>query len=315
MTLLAALLRWLFSQPYLLLVVTMMCWAGNAVVGRAVAGSFPPVALSQLRWIGAFLILLPFAWPHIKRDWPVMRRRWGVIVLLSVSGIGIFNTLQYTALNHTTALNILLMQPVLPLLVAVFAFAILRERLSAGQLAGIVISLTGVLVIITNGDFSLLAGLQLNPGDMIFLCAMIFYAFYATMLKRKPPIHWLSLLTVTIGLGCLMIAPVFFWEMSTGARVDWGMKTGLALAYITLFPSTLAYICFNRGVELVGPNRASPFFHLVPMFGVVLAMTFLGERLTVAHAIGAACIVSGIFIASRSAAMTKKRVAPAGGSG
>ena len=306
---LSVFLRWLFSQPFLLLPVTMACWSGNAVVGRAVAGSFPPVALAQLRWLGALLVLLPFAWPHLKRDWPVIRSRWPVLVLLGISGIGIFNTLQYVALNYTTAVNVLLMQSVLPLLVAGFAFLILRERLSAGQFAGIVISLTGVVVIVTNGDLSLLAGLQLNPGDMTFFCAMIFYAFYSTMLKRRPPIHWLSLLTTTVALGCLTIAPIYAWELSTGARVDWSLKTVLALAYVILFPSTLAYICFNRGVDLVGPIRASPFFHLTPMLGVMLAMIFLGETLTLGHALGAGFIISGIYIASRTGERAKKRVA------
>lgn len=307
----AALLRWLFGQAYILLPVTMLCWAGNAVVGRAVAGSFPPVALSQLRWICAFFVLLPFAWPHLKRDWPAMRERWFILVLLSASGIGAFNTLQYMALNYTIALNVLLMQSIFPLLVAAFSFLILRERLTLGQFAGIVLSLTGVMVIVTNGDISLLAGLELNPGDMIFFVAMLIYAFYATMLMRRPAIHWLSMLTGTIGMGSVMIIPFYLWELSTGARVDWNLGTGLALVFVVLFPSALSYMCFNRGVELIGPNRASPFFNLIPLFGVILAMVFLGERLTPAHIAGSGCIVCGILIASRRRRVAKKRVAEA----
>jgi drug/metabolite transporter (DMT)-like permease len=315
MTQIAAMIRWLFGQAYLLLPVTMMCWAGNAVVGRALAGPFPPIALSELRWSGAFCVLLPFAWRHIKRDWPVIARHWRYLALLGLSGIGIFNTLQYTALNYTTALNVLLMQPALPLLVAGFAFLLLRERLTAGQFGGIVISLFGVVLIVTNGDLGLLASLQLNPGDLIFFFAMFVYAFYAAMLKRRPEIHWLSLLTVTIGMGCLFIFPFFLWELSTGARIVWNTGTVLGLAYVTLFPSTLAYICFNRGVDLIGPNRAGPFFHLTPLFGVLLAMTFLGEELTLAHGLGAGCIVCGIVIASRKTQGAKKRVVPADGAG
>lgn len=311
MTQIAACLRWLFGQAYILLPITMLCWAGNAIVGRAVAGSFPPVALSQLRWSFAFFILLPFAWPHLKRDWPAMRERWFILVLLSASGIAAFNTLQYTALNFTTAVNVLLMQSIFPLLVAAFAFLLLRERLTVGQLVGIVLSLAGVVVIITNGDLALLAGLDLNPGDLIFFVAMLIYAFYATMLMRRPAIHWLSLLTATIGMGSVMIVPLYLWEYSTGARIDWSLGTVLALAYVVLFPSALSYMCFNRGVELIGPNRASPFFNLTPLFGVILAMVFLGERLTPAHVVGAGCIVCGIFIASRRRRSAKKRVAEA----
>lgn len=311
MTQIAAFLRWLFGQAYILLPVTMLCWAGNAVVGRAVAGSFPPIALSQLRWTCAFFVLLPFAWPHLKRDWPAMRERWFILVLLSASGIAAFNTLQYMALNYTIALNVLLMQSIFPLLVAAFAFLILRERLTLGQFAGIVLSLIGVMVIVTNGDISLLAGLKLNPGDVIFFIGMLIYAFYATMLMRRPAIHWLSLLTGTIGMGSVMIIPFYLWELSTGARVDWSIGTVLALAYVVLLPSALSYMFFNRGVELIGPNRASPFFNLIPLFGVILAMVFLGERLTPAHIAGAGCIVCGILIASRSKRVAKKRVAEA----
>src|SRR5947207_10901210 len=139
--------RWLANQPYLLLSVTALCWAGNAIVGRLAAGHIPPVTLSFLRWSLAFLIILPFAWKHLVRDWAAIRSRLGTMIVLSVTGIGAFNTLQYWALEHTQALNTLLLQSAAPLVVAVWSLALLGVRLTLAQAAGVLLSLAGVLVL------------------------------------------------------------------------------------------------------------------------------------------------------------------------
>src|SRR6202022_1763293 len=158
---------WLANQPYLLLSITALCWAGNAIVGRLAAGHIPPVTLSFLRWSLAFLLVLPFAWKHLKRDRDAIRARLGIMVVLSVTGIGAFNTLQYWALEHTQALNTLLLQSAGPLFVAGWALILLGVRLTPAQAGGIVVSLTGVLVILLHGDLSALTGLQFNKGDLI----------------------------------------------------------------------------------------------------------------------------------------------------
>src|SRR3954464_15517969 len=143
--------RWLANQPYLLLAVTALCWAGNAIVGRLAAGHIPPVTLSFLRWFFAFLIILPFAWKHLARDWDTIRAHLGVMIVLSIAGIGAFNTLQYWALEHTEALNTLLLQSAGPLLVAGWSLVLLGVRLTLAQAAGILLSMAGVLVIILHG--------------------------------------------------------------------------------------------------------------------------------------------------------------------
>src|ERR1700686_3630576 len=146
--------RWLANQPYLLLPVTALGWAGNAIVGRLAAGHIPPVTLSFLRWSIAFLIILPFAWKHLKRDWGAIRGQLGMMIFLSVTGIGAFNTLQYWALEYTQALNTLLLQSATPLFVAVWSLILLGVRLTLAQAGGIVLSLTGVLVIMLHGDLT-----------------------------------------------------------------------------------------------------------------------------------------------------------------
>src|ERR1700759_918806 len=160
--------HWLTHQPYLLLSITALCWAGNAIVGRLAAGHIPPVTLSFLRWSLAFLILLPFAWKHLARDWSAIRSRLGIMVIVSVTGIGAFNTLQYWALEYTQALNTLLLQSAGPLVVAVWSLLLLGVRLTLAQAAGVVLSLTGVLVILLHGDLSTLSSIEFNKGDLIF---------------------------------------------------------------------------------------------------------------------------------------------------
>ena len=307
----SSLFAWLWHQPYILLSLTALFWAGNAIVGRAIAGEFPPMALSQLRWLFAFVIVLPFAWRHVRRDWPVIRRTMGTLMVLGLTGLAAFNALQYTALNYTTALNSVLMQPVMPLLIAACAFALYRDRLSVAQIAGIAVSLVGVVIIVSGGDLSTLTGLSLNIGDVMLLVAFVVYALYSALLKKRPAIHWLSLLAVTFAWGAVLLLPAFAIEWASGARPALTLPSVLALAYVSLFPSLFAFICFNRGVELIGPNRTGPFFHLVPLFGTIMAIVFLGETLTVFHLAGAALIFGGIVLASRkSKERGKNRVAP-----
>src|SRR5262252_634265 len=159
--------QWLTNQPYLLLSITAMCWAGNAIVGRLAAGHIPPVTLSFLRWIIAFLLILPFAWKHLVRDWPAIRGKLGLMILVSITGIGVFNTLQYWSLEYTTALNTLLLQSAGPLVVAVWSLILLGVRLTLAQAIGVLASLSGVLVILMHGDITALKNIQFNKGDLI----------------------------------------------------------------------------------------------------------------------------------------------------
>src|SRR3954454_13788272 len=185
----AASSSWIANQPYLLLSITSLCWAGNAIVGRLAAGHIPPVTLSFLRWFFAFLIILPFAWKHLMRDWGAIRARLGVMIVLSVTGIGAFNTLQYWALEHTQALNTLLLQSAGPLFVAVWSLVLLGVRLTLAQACGIVLSLTGVMVILLRGDVTTLAGIEFNKGDLIFTVALVIFGLYSVLSLKRPDIH------------------------------------------------------------------------------------------------------------------------------
>jgi drug/metabolite transporter (DMT)-like permease len=294
--------HWIANQPYLLLTITALCWAGNAIVGRLAAGHIPPVTLSFLRWSLAFLIVLPFAWKHLVRDWAAIRGSLGMMVLLSITGIGAFNTMQYWALEHTQALNTLLLQSAGPLFVAVWALVLLGIRLTLAQAGGIALSLAGVLVILLHGDLTTLKNIEFNRGDLIFIVALAVFGLYSVLSLKRPTIHGLSFVGFTFGCGAAVLIPLLIWEMFTRPLMQLDTANLLTLFYIAVFPSTLAYLCFNRGVQLIGANRAAPFFHVVPVFGAAMAIVFLGEHPQAFHVIGFALVLIGVFVASRKQA-------------
>ena len=293
--------RWLTHQPYLLLSLTSLFWAGNIVLARYVAGHVPPMTLSCVRWIGAFVMLLPFAWPHLRRDWPALRARLPLMVVLAATGFAINNALAYWALQYTTALNALLIQSSGPLFVALWSLTLFGVRLTWAQLAGIAISLAGVLTIILRGDFAALAGIQLNRGDVMLTGAMLAFGLYSALMPRRPKTHQLSLIACTTGGGALLLLPFSIWEYSSGVRLEFDALTVVTLLYAMIFPSTLAYLCFNRGIALIGPNRAAPFFHLMPVFGSAMAILLLGEQPRLFHLVGYLLVLAGVVIASRQA--------------
>jgi drug/metabolite transporter (DMT)-like permease len=293
--------RWLNNQPYLLLSLTALFWAGNIVLGRYVPGQVPPMTLSCVRWIGAFFMLLPFAWPHLARDWPVLRTRLPLMIGLSATGFAINNALSYWALQYTQALNALLIQSSGPLFVALWSLTLFGVRLTWAQLAGIAISLAGVLTIILGGDLTALAHIRFNKGDIMLAGALMSFGLYSALMPRRPVTHQLSLITFTTGCGALLLLPFAIWEYSTGFTLKFDTATITSVIYVVVFPSALAYLFFNRGIALIGPNRAAPFFHLMPVFGSAMAILLLGEQPRLFHLIGYALVLAGILIASRQA--------------
>ena len=294
-------IRWLNHQPYLLLSLAALFWAGNIVLGRYVAGHVPPMTLSCIRWIGACLMLLPFAWPHLKRDWPVLRGRLPLMIALSATGFAINNALSYWGLQFTEALNALLIQSSGPLFVALWALVLFSVRLTWAQFAGIALSLLGVLAIILRGDVAALAAIHFNVGDLMMTGALVAFGLYSALMLRRPVTHQLSLICFTMACGALLLLPLSIWEYANGVTLKFDAISMVTLAYVVIFPSTLAYLFFNRGIAAIGPNRAAPFFHLVPVFGSVMAILLLGEQPRLFHLAGYIMVFAGVVIASRKA--------------
>lgn len=290
----------LFDSPRLLLTLVSLFWAGNIVLGRFIAGHVPPVMLSWVRWTGAFAIFLGFALPYARRDWRTIQANWGIITLITLLGIGIYNTISYYALQYTQAINALLIVSTGPLLVAAVTFILYREKPTLREVAGVFVSLTGAVIVIAHGDIDVLHHLKLNVGDVLFFIAQLVYAFYTALLSKRPKIHPFSFALVTFGWGAVMVTPLLFVEMAAGRYAVWDTAAFATLGYIVVFPSLLAYLFYNRGVELIGPNRAAPFYHLIPLFGSALAILFLGERPEPYHAVGYALILAGVAVATMS---------------
>jgi drug/metabolite transporter (DMT)-like permease len=299
--------RGLFDQPYLLLSLTSLFWAGNTVLGRFIAGHVPPVTLAFIRWGGAFLILLPFALPHLASDWPTIRKHAVLMTVLTLTGFSAYNTMAYYGLQYTTAINGLLLQSIGPLFVALWSFVLFGDRLTLRQAGGISVSLTGVLVIISHGSLAVLIGIGFNRGDVWFLIALLIYAYYTAALRKRPPMHPLSFLAVGMGWGAVLLIPALVIEIGSGRTMVFDAESVLSFAFICIFPSLLGYLFLNRGIELIGANRAAPFMHLVPVFGSVLAIVLLGEHFELYHAIGYALVFTGITVATRKSS-AKSRV-------
>ena len=292
-------ITWLSNQPYLLLSLTSLFWAGNLVLGRYVSGHVPPVTMACVRWIGAFFLLLPFAWTHLTRDWPVLRAHVPLLLVLAFTGFAANTVLAYWGLQYTQALNGLLIQSAGPLCVALWTLILFGVRLTLAQSLGIAASMTGVLVIILRGDFTALANVQVNKGDAMLFGALLVFGIYSALMLRRPVTHPMSLIIFTVGCGALMTVPLNIYELASGATLVLDRLTLVTLLYMMIFPSALAYLFFNRGIALIGPNRAAPFFHLMPVFGSAMAIVFLGEKPEWFHLAGYALVLAGVFIASR----------------
>ena len=287
------------NRPYLLLSLSSLFWAGNIVLGRFIAADFPPMALSFLRWAFACLIVLPFAWPHLRAEWPVLRKHLPILTLLTLTGLAGYNAIAYLGLRYTEALNALLIQSSGPLIVALWSFVLLGIRLTWPQTIGIGISLLGVLTILSRGDPVALTSIHLNKGDLIFTTALIIFGLYSVLAVKRPAIHPLTFMGFTSGYATVLLIPAVIAEAASGHTPSLSVNNALTLGYVAIFPSILAYLFFNRGVELIGANRAAPFFHLIPVFGSVLAIAFLGERPQLFHVAGYALVLTGVVIAAR----------------
>jgi drug/metabolite transporter (DMT)-like permease len=289
------------STAYVLLALTALFWAGNWVIARGLQGEMSPIAMAFWRWVAAFLLLLPFVAPSMAREREAVRRGWKTITVLGVLGVGAFNIFTYTGLKYTTATNGVLLNSVIPILIIAIGVIFLREPLAPRQAIGVIVSLTGVLMIVSRGELATLLELKLNPGDLWILGGMLSWAIYTVCLRWRPRALSSSAFTGSlVAVGIVFLLPVFAWDYAQGSRTAWSIATVAAVVYFAVFPSVLAYFFWNASVARVGGERAGAFLHLMPLYGAVLARVFLGESLLWYHYAAAVLIFSGLFVASRA---------------
>ncbi len=282
-------------RVYAMLMLVLMLWAGNSIIGRAVRDDIPPFSLAFFRWTGALLILLPFAWRKIAADWPVIRATWPRILLLGALGVGAFNALLYSGLRLTTATNALLIQAAIPALVLVFDFTFFRNRPSWAQIAGVAIAVAGVALIIFEADPARLLTLHFGAGDLIILGAVVVWSLYTALLRIRPPIEPLSFLALTFLVGVAAMLPLAAGEWQSVPIRFTPLVIG-GIAYVTLLPSIAAYLMFNRAVAEIGAADAGQVISLQPLFGALLAAVLLGEALHPYHLAGMLLILLGIAV-------------------
>lgn len=286
-------------MPYLLLVLTTLFWSGNFVLSRGMHADIPPLALSFWRWALALLIMLVFSWRTCWRQSDIIVRERKYIIIQGLLGVTGFNSLIYLAVQTTTAVNAVLINSCTPILIALCALLINKEPLNPRQWAGILLSLSGVTLIMVGGDLGSLVELDFNRGDLLVLCAGLVWALYSVNLKSFPQdLHPFSYQTGIMIAGLIGILPFYLLELGMGYQMVVNTPTLTTIVYVAIFPSVLAFIFWNRAVRDIGATRAGAFIHLMPVFSSILAVFFLGESIELFHLQGIGLVFGGIFLAT-----------------
>jgi len=286
------------TVAYILLCLCALIWGSNITIGRAVHADIPPIALSFWRNFFGLLGLLSFTMPGLIRQWPVIKQHWKMFAVSGVVGFALFNAIAYTAVHTTTAINAALVMSMTPVIVPVMAFFLVHEAFTSRQAFGVLVSFLGVAVILCRGNLEVLMDLRFATGDLIMLGAAICWSLYTVLVKRRPKeIDAFVFITASLCFGVPALLPFYIWETMTIQAVPWSGMTIITLVYIGLFPTMVALLLFNRSVDVIGPNRAGHFQHLVPVAAALLAIVFLGERLQQYHWIGIVIIGAGIWFA------------------
>jgi len=284
---------------YIGLSLAVFFWAVNTVIAKAVVMEIRPLALSFYRWLFALMIILPFAVSHLKKDSPLIRRHLGFLFILALPSVAAYNSILYVGARYTTATNISLVVATMPVMTLLFSWMMNKEKPLCLPSIGILISIIGMLLIITNGSWRLLLNLSFNPGDLLIVFAIASWAFYSVLLKKRQiNISPISFLTVLIALGTLCILPFYAWEFVAYKGFEVNRVNISIFLYLGIFPSILSYIFWNYGVRTAGASMASIFMYLLPVFTAGIAYVFLNERLLFHHFWGGLLILLGLILSS-----------------
>ena len=288
-------------SAYLFLVLATFCWSGNFIVGKfATVYEIPPLTLNVFRWISVWFILIPFTYKEIFENLPYIKRNWLVISFMGVITISTFNSVVYFALNYTQVINAVLMLSAIPAATIVLSSLMKIEETNIFQLLGLVLSIIGIGSIISNGDIQKIISLDFNKGDMWMLVCVITWSLYSTLLKKNNfKFSQFTLIQLMVSVGILFLIPQFFYEKSIGLELNLDKNFFLILIYVAIFPAIAAYYFWQKGIEIIGPNRASMFIQLMPLFSAVMAIIIFKEKFELYHFVGAIFILSGIYLSNR----------------
>jgi len=293
-------------KAYLMLTLCAFFWSGNFIVGKfAIRYEVPPLTLNFFRWLMVWIILIPFTFKDIFLNIKIIKKKFYSILLMSITSISIFNSVVYYSLNFTQVLNGALMISTIPVLIIFISFIFRVERINLNQVLGLILSITGVVIIITQLEFSRLIHLDLNKGDLWLLVAMLSWAIYSTMLKtHKTGLNYLTFISVIVTLGLIFLFPQFLFEFNNQELIKFNFAFFLIISYVVLFAGLGAYIFWNKAVLIVGPSRAGIFLHLMPVFSSFMAIFLLNEKFMNFHIFGAIAIILGIYLSSKKTSLS-----------
>ena len=289
------------NLAYLILILTTIFWSGNFIVGKAASMyQIPPFSLNFYRWFFAGLILLPFTYKELIKKKKYIINNLGFFIVLGITSITIFNSIVYYSLYYTQVISGILMISTIPVWI-IFISSILKiEKTNIYQIIGVILSLTGVIFIITKADLNLIKNLDFNKGDLSMVIAMFSWAIYSALLKsKKYEISQVSLLEVVIICGLFFLIPIYFIEMNMGNLIILGKPFYLILAYVVIFPGLASFFFWIKGISIIGANRAGIFLHLMPIMGAIMAMLIFNERFMFYHILGAIFIIAGITLSNK----------------
>ena len=286
---------------YLFLILAALFWSGNFIVGKfATLFEIPPLTLNVFRWISVWFILIPFTYKEIYNNIPYIKENWLVISFMGVITISTFNSVVYYALNYTQVVNAVLMLAAIPAATIVLTSLMKIEKTNIFQLFGLFLSIIGIGSIISNGEIQNIISLSFNKGDVWMLVCVITWSLYSTLLKKhKFKFSQFTLIQLMVTVGILFLIPQFFYEKSIGAEVNFNKAFILILFYVVVFPAIAAYYCWQKGIEIIGPNRATMFVQLMPLFSAILAIIIFKEKFELYHFAGASFILTGIYLSNR----------------
>ncbi len=286
---------------YLFLVLAALCWSGNFIVGKfATLFQIPPLTLNVFRWISVWFILIPFTYKEIYENLPYIKKNWLVISFMGVITISTFNSVVYFALNYTQVINAVLMLAAIPAATIVFSSIMKIEKTNIFQLVGLLLSIIGIGSIISNGSIQKIISLNFNKGDIWMLVCVVTWSLYSTLLKKnKFKFSQFTLIQLMVSVGILFLIPQFFYEKSIGLELNVNKAFFLILIYVVVFPAIAAYYFWQKGVEIIGPNRATMFIQLMPLFSAIMAIIIFNEKFEQHHLIGAIFILTGIYLSNR----------------
>lgn len=287
------------SRAYFYLCVTALFWGGNSVAGKMAVGHVSPMMLTTLRWVFALVVILVLMTPQIRRDWDKIRKHWLQLLAYGAIGFTTFNALLYSALKYTSAINAVILQAGIPMLILLFNFVLFRTRASIAQVIGFTVTLIGVLVTAAHGDISSLLTLEFNFGDALMIIACVVYAGYTVALRYKPTMHWQSFIAAPAFGALLSALPLLFWEIGTGTAIAPDATGWIIVLYAAIFPSLMSQVLYVRGVEMIGANRAGLFINAIPVFGTLLSVLLIGETFHLFHLVALLLVLGGIAIAEK----------------